>query len=208
MGARQTWSAGPRFSSSAPSYRQDPITPSSLSKTRLKSGPRTTTSPAGSSTSSFGISAIAEVGTGGTSKGTLNWAQASSWPTSAQAVARARVKLTVSQYSTPGLSSGGLKGTVTASSAPGGVSRRGKVPAWSTWPSADSFQETSSPLRSEKWYRLTTLTFPASRSTGSTWTGSRTFLYSHSAGWTRRSGKTRPLMQKLPSFGSSPKSPP
>jgi hypothetical protein len=71
-----------------------------------------------------GMSLAFNVGPSGTGSGSLNCAQATWRPRSAQDVSWARLKRNVNQYSVPGCNSGSRKGTVTSALSPGNVPKR------------------------------------------------------------------------------------
>ena len=139
-----------------------------------------------------------------------SWAQATSCPAGAHDSAAAVRKRTVSQASPPPRRIPSHPGRATTASAPGPRAGSGSSAAWTAAPSTVTSISPRSQARSRKSWRLWIVMRPASRSrsVALTRTGAAIAWCSQSAGFGVRSGKTTPSMQKLPSFGSSPKSPP
>ena len=122
------------------------------------------------------------------------WAQATSWPASAQGSSPARTARTVSHRSpSSAANAGSLTSPPPAGTASGNAARG--TPSASTSPEKDRWD------RSRKPYVVRTVTELSAKENA---TGSYTFLRSSSPGDGVRSGNTSPSMTKFPSCTGSP----
>ena len=113
----------------------------------------------------------------------------------------------VSQASAAVLTSGGSPGRSTDADVAPGMVGAGKDPVATTSPPMAASQSTVSHARSRTsgFAVIVSRSVPACHASV---TGAASARCSQSAGFGVRSGQTRPSVQKSPSFGSSPKSPP
>ena len=136
---------------------------------------------------------------------------ATSKPAGAQAVSAAVVKRTVSQISRPSGWSAASPGIATARSRPARSSGSARSPSWMTSPSTVIANVRAQPVEAGPVLVVPDRDLAAGQPLGRRGRGGpapASALCSHIAGLGVRSGQIRPSVQKLPSLGSSPKSPP